>query len=147
MSGVHDDMQPIPTIEVEEDGAKAPELPVISESGEEEDKLPPHAVLQQDGSVMLPLRHPVVLKYKSTASDEVREEKFAELVFHRLTGADMNAISNTGEARRASMAFARSARMAPAKMNLLYDRMDGADVRAGSEVLSFFLGNGGTTGR
>lgn len=142
-----DEAGQIPEIELDDGGAKPAELPVINESGEEEDKLPPHAVLQDDGSVHLPLRHPVVLKYKSTGSGEVREEKFAELVFHRLTGADMNAISNTGEARRSSMAFARSARMAPAKMNLLFDRMDGADVRAGSEVLSFFLGNGGTTGR
>jgi hypothetical protein len=135
----------IPTID-EGDAAASAGVPVLDDAAAD-NGLPARAMLQEDGSVDLPLLRPVVLKFRKTGSGDIREETFVTLRLSRLTGADMNAISSVTQESRASMSFARSARMAPGKMKLLYDQMDGADVMAVAAVIGFFLGNGATTGR
>lgn len=132
----------IPTID---EPVVADNVPVVDEA--EGAALPKNATLQDDGSVLVTFKRPVTLRFRSTQSGDVREEAVAQLLLHRLTGADMNAISAASAEARASMSFARSARMPPAKMKLLYEKMDGADVMAIAAVIGFFLDNGATTGR
>ncbi|APY14207.1 hypothetical protein BKD02_07920 [Brucella sp. 09RB8910] len=78
---------------------------------------------------------------------KVREEKYSELTFHRLTGADQRAISATSEDSMNVVAFSRSTRISQAIMNVLYDRLDAADITASAQVLSSFLASGRKTGK
>lgn len=108
-------------------------------------ELPAHAVRQPDGSVLLPLRHPVTMRWRSQAG--TREEVFSELRMRRLTGADMRAIQSTSEDAAPIVAIGKSAGIELGRMAPLYDRMDGADVSAASQVVGYFLGSGRKTGR
>ena len=108
--------------------------------------LPPRAVLNEDGSITLTLAYPVVLKFRRARGD-IREERLDHLVLHRLTGADMRAISAASRETVSTVAIARSARMSEHKMNAFFDRMDGADVVAAGEVVGHFLDSGQKTGR
>ena len=127
-----------------DDKAPEPELETVAEGG---DGLPAAARLRADGSVELPLRYPVTLRYRDGASGDVREEVYESLAFGRLTGADMRAISAADGAARVVVAIARAARVREGLMHRLYDRMDGADVAAAGAVVAYFLGSGQTTGR
>lgn len=126
-----------------EDGA----IPLIAEDGSQEPELPKRAIRNDDGSVTLPLRDPVVLQYRSAKGGEVREESFESLTMHRLHGKDLRAVMTASEASRAVVAAARSARINEAKFNHVYDRMDGADALDVLEVAGFFLERGQKTGR
>ena len=95
----------------------------------------------------LPLLTPVTLRYRRSSSSETREETLAELHLHRLTGADMRAISAASKEAQAAVAIARSARISEAKFAAIYDRMDGADIGFAARVLEHFLGSGPKTGR
>lgn len=139
-------------IDLEEDGTPAAggaavDQDVVDIEADDGQGLPKHAVVQQDGSVLLPLMAPVTLRFRKGAAGEVREEAFAELHMHRLLGADMRAISAASKEAQASVALARSARMPEAKFSALFDRMDAADVAAAARVLDHFLGSGPKTGR
>jgi len=125
--------------------AAAQPADVVNLDRDEDEGLPPHAVQLEDGSVRLPLLHPVTLKFSKAG--QVREERINHLLLHRLTGADMRVLANTAKDRVESMAIARSARMAPVKLDLIYDRMDGADVASAGRVISHFLGAGRSAGR
>ena len=132
------------------DEAHVPAVPaqpadVVNLDRDEDEGLPAHAVQLEDGSVRLPLLHPVTLKFSKAG--QVREERIDHLLLHRLTGADMRTLANTAKDRVESMAIARSARMAPVKLDPIYDRMDGADVAAAGRVISHFLGAGRSAGR
>ena len=120
-------------------------VPVLAEDGAE--TLPENAALQPDGSVILTLRAPVVLRYRAPGAQSVQEETHEVLHFRRLTGADMRAITQAAAGDRAVLAIGRSAGIRPALMNLLFDRMDGSDVSAAGDVVGFFLGSGRKTGR
>lgn len=140
-------------VELDEDGGAAP-APVLSdpdvvEIGDEADAtgLPKHAVVRADGSVDLPLRAPVTLKFRRGAGGEVREDTLAALHLHRLTGADMRAVSAASKDAMAPVMIARSARIPEGKFNAIYDRMDAADVGFAARVLDHFLSNGPKTGR
>lgn len=109
--------------------------------------LPPHAKAQEGGTILLPLRHPVTLRYRTPKSERVREEQIAELVFHRLTGADMRAITAVSQDAMAPVSIARSCRIPEAKFHPIYDRMDAEDVTYASRVVAHFLGSGRKTGR
>ena len=111
------------------------------------EELPKHAIRNADGSVLLPLLYPVTLRFKKGSSGEVREEQFDELVMHRLTGADMRAITSGSAGTVIVIGIARSARINEGKMSALFDKMDGADANAAAQVVSFFLGSGRPTGR
>nr|WP_278520474.1 hypothetical protein [Brucella anthropi] len=109
------------------------------------DRLPDHAIQNDNGSVTLPLLYPQTLTIRKAG--KTREEKYSELTFHRLNGADHRAISATSEESSNVVAFARSTRISQAIMNALYDKLDAADITAASQVLSSFLGNGRKTGK
>jgi len=130
---------------LDEAPAPTPEVETLPEEGEA--PLPQGALAQADGSVILRLRYPVVLKYKQGAAGDVREEHYEELHFHRLTGGDMRAVASAEAGSRGVVAIARSARVREGLMQRLYDRMDGADAIAASQVVAHFLGTGQTTGR
>lgn len=120
---------------------------VVLQDGAGAEELPKHAIRNADGSVLLPLLYPVTLRFKKGSSGEVREEQFDELVMHRLTGADMRAITSGSAGTVIVIGIARSARINEGKMSALFDKMDGADANAAAQVVSFFLGSGRPTGR
>lgn len=107
-------------------------------------RLPRQAVLLPDGRVKLPLRYPVTLRMRQAG--QVREESYAELEMHRLTGADLRAIIAAGD-NAGPTALSRTTRIPLARCQVLYDRMDAADVMAAVEVVGFFMPAGRTTGR
>jgi hypothetical protein len=141
----------LPAAEVEiadlDEAAAAPAdaVPVLAE--DDADALPDAAALQPDGSVVLTLHRPVTLRYRAPGAQAVQEDTRETLHFRRLTGADMRAITQAAAGDRAVLAIGRSAGIRPALMNLLFDRMDGADVAAAGDVVGFFLGSGRKTGR
>ena len=129
--------------------AAGPADPDVVELAEGEEpagaaRLPAHAVKLADGRVRLPLRFPVTLRLRQAGA--VREERFDALLARRMTGADLRALSNAGEAA-AVVAIARLCGIPHAKAEALHDRMDVSDVLAFTEVLGFFGGLGRTTGR
>ena len=124
-------------------GPADPDLVVLRDA--DEDALPPHAVQNDDGSVTLPLRYPVTLRFKR--GDKITEEMHAELRMHRMTGADLNAIGAAADGSRIAVSVARSARMSELKFKPIFERMDASDARAAAEVVNHFFSNGPTTGR
>ncbi len=132
--------------ELPADGA-APrdDVPVLADEGAA--KLPKRAVLNPDGTVTLTLRTPVAVAYRTAGAATATEETFAAFTFQRLTGAHMRKIGEAQGADQAVTAIALSTGIRFALMNLVFDRMDAADVRAVSEVVGFFLDSGPTTGR
>lgn len=123
-----------------------PDVVTLDEAGDSDD-LPRHAVRQADGSFHLPLMFPVTLKFRNGAGETVREESFDHLHLHRMTGADMRAISAASAGSRIVVSIARSARMSEGKMGPLFDRMDAADANAAGQVVGFLVSAGGKTGR
>jgi hypothetical protein len=141
-------------VEIDEDGAPAPAPvaadPDVVELPENDDDLkglPKHAIVQQDGSVRLPLNTPVTLRFRKGSTGETREERLDDLHLRRLTGADMRAISAASKDAQAAVAIARSARIAEGKFGAIYDRMDAADIGAAARVLDHFFSPGPKTGR
>jgi hypothetical protein len=121
-------------------------LPTLNENGPADD-LPPGAVRQDDGSVLYTLHHPCTIKFRRQSDGATREEALTELRLHRLTGADMRAITAVKPEQMTVVAIARSARINEAKMALFFDVMDASDATAAGEVVSSFLGTGRRTGR
>ena len=109
------------------------------------DRLPKGAVRNADGSVTLELRFPRTIKSKK--GGKISETVHDRLVFHRLTGADQRAIASASEEMMSVVAFSRSTRINQAVMNALWDKMDGADLTAGGQVINNFFASGRTTGR
>ncbi len=120
------------------------EMPEREAEPSDAPRLPRQAIEMADGRVRLPLRYPVTLRLRQGGQE--RSEEFVELLMHRLTGADIRAITAAGDAAGA-VSLGRSARIPHAKAQALYDRMDGADIMAVVEVLGFFLPAGRPTGR
>lgn len=136
------------TIIVDEDRPAA--LPtaaaeVIDEDVDPLDRLPDHVTQNADGSVTLPLKFPQTLQVKKNGT--VRSDRYEALTFHRLTGADQRAISSASDEMMTVVAFARSTRISQAVMNVLFDRLDLADISAGGQVLNSFIATGRKTGR
>lgn len=113
--------------------------------GAEEERLPRQAVERADGTIELPLQHPVTLKFKR--GKDIREETFEALVFHPLTGADMRVIMAQPPDGITPTAIARSTRIHEGKMNAVYDRLDARDAVAAQTCVMHFLGGGRPTGR
>ena len=119
---------------------------VLLREDDAEDRLPAHAVSNEDGTVTLPLLFPRSVKWRTSGA--TREEVYDHLVFHRLTGADLRAVNAVTGEKMAVVAIARSTRISEMKMGPLYDRLDGADATAAMQVVTSFLGTGRkTTGR
>ena len=115
--------------------------------GEGAEKLPPNATLQANGSVELMLDYPVVLKTRDPKTGTVTEERWEKFVMHRFTGSDMRAIQAASNETRGQVAIARSAKISDMLARHVWDRMDGADIAAASEVAAYFLESGRRTGR
>lgn len=113
---------------------------IIDEDINPLDKLPDHAVPNDDGSVTLMLAYPKTLATRKDG--KVKEREFRELTFHRLNGADQRAIAAASDDMQSVVAFARSTRINQAVMNALFDRMDAADISDGGRVLNHFLTSG-----
>lgn len=134
-------------VEEDEAGAgPADDLPVIDEEGGEELRLPAHAKPQPDGSVILPLKRPFTLRYRTKSSSAVREEPMDQLHLHRLTGVDMRAIA-AAEKDSMTVTLARAMRQHEGRVGRVLDAMDGANVAAAFDVVAVFLGSGRKTGR
>ncbi|ABS69709.1 hypothetical protein Xaut_4488 [Xanthobacter versatilis] len=116
---------------------------VVDEDADLAGGLPPRAVTNADGSITLPLRHPVTLQIKSS-SGGVRSETYDKLTFNRFVGADLRAIQSTAKDSQGTVILARSARIREAVMAVLYDRMDGADIMDAIKIAEVFLGGGRT---
>ena len=114
---------------------------VLPADGAEGEQLPPRAALQPDGSVILTLREPVVMRW-TRDGEAVREERHEALHMHRLNGAAMRAVMSAGQGHAVTTGIAKSCRMAQAVFDKLFDRMDGADAAAAAQVFSFFLSGG-----
>ena len=139
------EMLPEFVLEDEPKDAATERVDIVQDEGAE--PLPRGAEVQADGSVVLTLREPVVLRYRNGATGDVKEESYETLHFHRLTGADMRAIAAADRANAAVVAIARSARVREGLMQRIFDRLDGADVTAAGDLVARFLGTGRTTGR
>ena len=109
------------------------------------DRLPDNAVQNADGSVTLKLQYPQKLRIRK--GEKVREENYEQLTFHRLNGADQRAIAAASDSMLNVVAFSRSTRISQGIMNALFDLMDAADISAGAQVFSHFLGSGRKTGK
>ncbi|ARQ59185.1 hypothetical protein EFR00_24905 [Rhizobium sophoriradicis] len=121
-----------------------PEGDVIDEDTNPLDRLPDDVVRNADGSVTLPLHYSVTLRTKKDGA--VKERVFAELIFHRLNGADQRAIAAVSDEHQIAVSFARSTRNNQAVMNALYDKMDLSDIARAGRVINFFVSNGPKTG-
>ncbi|GGG31017.1 hypothetical protein GCM10010964_18700 [Caldovatus sediminis] len=142
-----EDGHPLAAPAAETAPAAAPDVVELGEDGEDGQGLPRQAARRADGSIALALRHPVVLRWRTAGTEAVREERIERLVLHRLTGADLRAVTAASEANRAVVAIARSARIPEGKFGAIFDRMDAADLDAAARVLEHFFGPGRKTGR
>ena len=97
--------------------------------------LPTGAEQQGDGSVLLILDVPVTLSSTTGVA-----ELFEHLVLHRLTGADMRKVLDAKDGTKTMLA--RSLNLAPARLALLYGKMDAADVAAATKVVAEMVGFG-----
>jgi len=117
---------------------------VIDEDLHPHDRLPDKARMNGDGSVTLALNFPVTLRTRKNG--KVKERKFDELVFHRLTGKDQRVIAEAGENNLIPASFSCSTRIARAVMFALYDRMVDVDISNGGKVMNHFFASGRRTG-
>lgn len=113
---------------------------VVEDDGAEEGlagKLPPRAVLNDDGSVTLPLTKPVTLTIRK--GDKDTPETYTNLVFHELTGADMRLVTQEkDEMKQTVMTLARSTRMSSVRMNVLFDRLSQRDIKGATDIIKYF---------
>ena len=119
---------------------EAPEA-FVDEDGGLGPALPERARRNADGSVTLPLLYPVTLRIRSSTGGE-RSETYRELTFHRLNGGAIRAIQSASPATAGVVLLAKSAGVRDAVMNVLYDRMDGADITDAVAVVEGFFGSG-----
>jgi len=119
-------------------GGQAADAAADLREGKDEAILPKGAVENPDGSVTLQLLHPRELRIAS-GQGQVRIESYTELTFHRLTGADLNAIRGTVAEHQSVVLFTRSTRLRAAVMRVLYEKLDAADVTRAGKVLDTFF--------
>lgn len=136
------------TIDTQNEVVAGAAVPVLAEDGAPApQELPPGAQRQSDGSVIYTLRHACAIKFRRASDGATRQEAVGSLHLHRLTGGDMRAITAASSDMMTVVAIARSAKMAEARMKLVFDAMDAEDAAACGEVVSSFLGTGRRTGR
>ncbi|MBW6402084.1 hypothetical protein KPL78_29830 [Roseomonas sp. HJA6] len=114
------------------------------DAAEEEGKLPPQAKLQEDGSILFTLRHPVTIRYRKGGSE--RSETIETLHMRRLQGKDMRRATQAGGAATIAAAAASAGWEGP-KFDILFDRMDADDAMAVLEVAAHFISSGRRIGR
>ncbi len=109
--------------------------------------LPKRAMLQDDGTVVLPLLYPVTLTWKPPGNAPAKEDRFDTLTMRRLTGRDMTLLGNASRGDSAMVSISLSSGIKQHIFRHVFDRMDAADITAAAEVVSYFLSSGPTTGR
>ncbi len=124
------------------DETEEPASPALAKSDVEEDTpdeklLPRGCDRNADGSVTVKFDFPVTLSIRS--GGDVRQERFDKLTFRRLTGADLNAFMSVAKEHQQVTLFTRSARIKAATMKVLFDKMDGADIKRCGLVLDTFF--------
>ena len=134
----------LPDLDAAEAGINPSSDLVDLDAAEAGDKLPPQAKVQDDGSVLFTLRHPVTIRYRKGGSE--REETIETLHMRRLNGKDMRVATQAGGAASIAAAAA-SAGWIGAKFDLLFDRMDADDAVAVLEVAAHFMTSGRRIGR
>jgi hypothetical protein len=89
------------------------------------------------------LLHPVTITYRSR-SGATRTETIAELTFRRVSGGDMRALDTVegGQQAVGAFLFQRLAGILPP----VYDRLDGEDIAAASNIVAGFFGASRGTG-
>ncbi len=127
---------------VDLDDTSDPIAPALAKAevdeADDEKILPKGCEKNADGSVTVTLLYPKTITVRS-ASGGVREEKYERLTFHRLTGADLNAVRSTSPETEQIVLFTRSSRVRSAMMQALYPKLDGADIMRCGRVLNTFL--------
>ncbi len=118
---------------------------VVPNEDGDDDGLPDNAALQANGSVILTLYFPIVMRWRRAGTDEVREERRETLTMHRLNGAAMRAIMSAGQGHTVPVGIAKCCRMQQALFDKMFDMMDGSDAQAAAQVLNFFLSGGTPT--
>jgi hypothetical protein len=96
-----------------------------------EEGLPASAVTGDDGAITLPLSAPVEPQGFAPRHD---------LVFRRLRGDDLIAISQSKDLLPTAMA--RATGLSPKEANAVFDAMDAADIMAMQRVVGFLSGSG-----
>lgn len=144
--------------ETAEAGAAAPaparddsvDVDEATDAGEDEVKLPKGAV-KLDGAATIggaayrwDLRFPVALTVKN-ASGIVKQETITSLTMHRLTADDMTASMNSGRDNM-KVLILRSTRLPVTRAGKVYEKLDGADIAALAQIVSFLLEPGRKTG-
>jgi hypothetical protein len=120
---------------------------LVDETADPADVLPKRARRNVDGTVTLTLEYPQTLRVSQRGGEAIREERYTELVFHRMNGADLAAIAAASKESQLKVSVMRSLRLNQAVVAKLFDKLDAADASAACEVAGFFLGSGGRTGR
>lgn len=111
-------------------------LPVVEDGDQKSTRLPDRAVLNDDGSVTLPLKREIPLSIKGS-DGRTREDVFTTLTFHELLGADMRLILQAAADKQPVVTFARSTRLSQAVMTALFDKLSLKDINDGSAIVSF----------
>jgi hypothetical protein len=124
----------------------AKNTPVTIDEEQEHAALPKGAVLNDDKTVTLKLQEPVELHWRKPGASEATVDRFEDLTFRRLKGADMIAVQEAAPGMKAMIMFARSSGISVGKFKPIFERMDAADIASASEVIAYFLSNGRTTG-
>ena len=94
---------------------------------------PPRAVRNANGSVTLPLAFP----------QTVRGQRFAELTFHRFTGADVSVLGSVPQKSQLGVTLARATKLRTSVGKALFRQLDMADVNdAAGIITTFCFGNG-----
>ena len=127
-----------------------PDVAVIKADAADAKQLPERAIEHEDGSIELPLFVPVVLRWKSTDSGEVKEDPpIHSVTFRRITGKDVRVIMNagTGDSFHDELTAACVRMQFPNKhkWRSIMDRMDGADTAACIRIAQHFLESGPRT--
>ena len=122
------------------------EAPIpVDDAGEDDEKLPDRAVVNDDGSITLPLLQPVTLTWRRAGVDT--SETVSSVTLRRLNGKDVREImGSTG----ATFTMKITGAAVRAQYNTLqwaaiYDRMDGADAMDVFLVAQRFLQSGPQT--
>lgn len=133
------------SVAIVDEGGNSHTVVIDEDGGDEMDKLPKRATVNDDGSVTLPLLEAVTITTKKDG--KVRDRIYESLTFHRLKGADIQAIANAGKEKDTVVTFGRSTRIMQAMMNAIFDKLDAADIVDGGKIINHFLNSGRKTGR
>jgi hypothetical protein len=133
------------SVAIVDEGGNSDTVVIDEDGGDEMDKLPKRAKVNDDGSVTLPLLEAVTITTKKDG--KVRDRVYETLTFHRLKGADIQAIANAGKEKDTVVTFGRSTRIMQAMMNAIFDKLDAADIVDGGKIINHFLNSGRKTGR